>query len=72
MHPLPLRVIQPGFLTCLKGEALLGPSSWVPAGGTPQIWHYIHTNIILTQIMMQPVTQPISIIIGKEIAKGGP
>lgn len=42
----------------------LGPSRWDTSNLT--------LHIILTQIMMQPVTQPISVIISKEIAKGGP
>ena len=64
--------IQSGLLICLKTEDLLGPSSWVQHVGSLQIWHYFNTNVNLTQIMMQPVTQPIYIILGKEIAQGGP
>ena len=71
-HASPLGDIWPDLPECLKMEALLGPSSWIQHVESPQIWHHFHTNINLTQIMMQPVTQPISIIIGKEIAKGGP
>lgn len=55
-----------------RGKLLWGHLLGFQNIGSPQIWHYIDTNSNLTQIMMQPVTQAISIIIGKEIAKGGP
>lgn len=60
------------LLIGLKMEDLLGPSSWVQHVGSLQIWHYFNTNVNLTQIVMQPVTQPIYIILGTEIAQGGP
>ena len=61
------------FWPCgIPQEAPLGPSSWIQHAGSPQIWHSFHTTVNLRQIMMQPVTQPISIIIGKKIAKGSP
>lgn len=72
MLPSPLGGIQPGIVASLTGKAPLGLSSWVPAGRSRQIGHYFHTNIISPQIMILPVTQPRSVIIDKEIAKGGP
>lgn len=46
---------------------------WVPAGEKPSDWVALHSHQPqFDLIIMQPVTQPIHIIIGEEIARRGP